>query len=479
MAADDANARASGVHFFEDVARQFDKAAAYTRAYSPGVLEQVKACNAVYRIRFPVRRDDGEVQTIEAYRAEHSHHRLPTKGGIRYSLDVTQEEVMALAALMTYKCAVVDLPFGGAKGGIKVDPRACSAAMLERITRRYTAELIKKNFIGPSVDVPAPDYGSGEREMVWITDTYRELNPTQLDALACVTGKPLSLHGIPGRREATGLGVFYGIQQALSDADDMKSLGLTTGVAGKRVVIQGLGNVGYHAARFLQQAGAVIVGLAEREGAIHDPRGLDLEEVVAHRRDSGSILRFKDAQNMTDPAQALELPCDVLVPAALENQIHAGNVDRIKAKVVAEAANGPVTFDAAEALTKKGIMVLPDIYLNAGGVTVSYFEWLKNLNHVSFERMTKRHQELTNRALVEALEKLTGKSLTESERRLLSQGPEEIDFVRSALEETMIRAYQIIHRLWKVRELPDLKTAAFLHAIERVADAYVSQGIFP
>ncbi|MCW8140608.1 MAG: Glu/Leu/Phe/Val dehydrogenase [Planctomycetota bacterium] len=479
MSADDGNAKASGVHFFDDVSRQFDKAAAHARTYPPGLLEQVKACNAVYRIRFPVRRDDGGVQTIEAYRAEHSHHRSPTKGGIRYSLDVTQEEVMALAALMTYKCAVVDLPFGGAKGGIKIDPRACSVGMLERITRRYTAELIKKNFIGPSVDVPAPDYGSGEREMVWITDTYRELNPSQLDALACVTGKPLSLHGIPGRREATGLGVFFGIKEALDHTDDMKALGLTTGVAGKRVVVQGLGNVGYHAARFLQEAGAVIVGLAEREGAIHDPDGLDLESVMAHRRDSGSILRFKDAHNMTEPAQALELPCDVLVPSALENQVHEGNAERIKAKVVAEAANGPVTFDAAESLARKGVLVLPDIYLNAGGVTVSYFEWLKNLNHVSFERMTKRQHEATSRRLIGAVEALTGKSIGDAERRLLSQGPDEIDFVRSALEETMTRAYQVVHRLWKVRELPDLKTAAFLHAIERVADAYESQGIFP
>lgn len=473
------DAKASGQHFFDDVSRQFDKAAAYLRGFSPGVLEQVKACNSVYRIRFPVRRDDGDVQVVEAYRAEHSHHRLPTKGGIRYSLDVTQEEVMALAALMTFKCAVVDLPYGGAKGGIKIDPRACSVAMLERVTRRYTAELIKKNFIGPSVDVPAPDYGSGEREMVWIVDTYRELNPTQLDALGCVTGKPLSLHGIPGRREATGLGVFFGVVECVARAEDMKAIGLTTGVQGKRVVVQGLGNVGYHAAKFLQEAGAVLVGLAEREGAIHDPKGLDLEAVVAHRRDSGSILRFKSAQNMTDPAQALELDCDILVPAALENQIHEGNADRIRAKIIAEAANGPVTFDAAETLAKKGIIVLPDIYLNAGGVTVSYFEWLKNLNHVSFERMTKRYQESNNRKIVEAVERLTGKSLGDAERRLLTQGPEEIDFVKSALEESMIRAYAAVHRVWKTRGVPDLKTAAFVGAIERVAEAYASQGIFP
>jgi glutamate dehydrogenase (NAD(P)+) len=479
MGADGDNAKASGQHFFDDVSRQFDKAVTHMSGVAPGVLEQVKACNSVYRIRFPVRKDDGDVQVIEAYRAEHSHHRLPTKGGIRYSLDVTQEEVMALAALMTYKCAVVDLPYGGAKGGIKIDPRACSVGLLERITRRYTAELIKKNFIGPSIDVPAPDYGSGEREMVWIVDTYRELNPTQLDALGCVTGKPLSLHGIPGRREATGLGVFYGIKEAMDDVEDMKALGLTTGVAGKKVVVQGLGNVGYHAAKFLQEAGAVLVGLAEREGAIHDARGLDLESVMAHRASTGSILRFKDAQNMTDPAQALELPCDVLVPSALENQLHEGNADRVKAKIVAEAANGPVTFDAAETLAKKGVMILPDIYLNAGGVTVSYFEWLKNLNHVSFERMTKRHQELTNRKLVEVIEKLTGKALSEVERRVLTKGPEEVDFVKSALEESMSRAYQNVHRVWKSRKTADLKTAAFLYAIERVSEAYASQGIFP
>jgi glutamate dehydrogenase (NAD(P)+) len=471
--------RKQGHGFFRDVSRYFERAAGYTD-FSPGILEAVRACNAVYRIRFPVERDDGGIEVVEAYRVEHSHHRLPTKGGIRLSPDLMQDEVMALAALMTFKCALVNVPFGGAKGGIRIDPHAVSDRFRERVIRRYTAELIKKNFIGPSLDVPAPDYGTGEREMVWIVDTFQALNPTQLDSYACVTGKPISMHGIQGRREATGLGVYYGIQQAMAIAEDMKPLGLAPGLAGKRIVVQGLGNVGYHAAHFTgAEGGAVIVGIAEIEGAVHHPDGLDVEAVIRHRRETGSILDFPGARNLKTPAEVLELDCDVLIPAALERQITAQNAPRIRARIVAEAANGPVDPDGEKILLDRGVFMIPDIFLNSGGVTASYFEWVKNLSHISFARMTKRQQELSNRRFVEMVEQVPWRRFTPAERERLIEGPREIDFVYSALEETIAVAYAQVRDLWKERALPDLRTAAFLLAIERIGNCYLSQGIFP
>lgn len=465
--------------FLESVSRYFDRAAPFT-GFSPGLLYQVKSCNSVYRMRFPVVRDDGEVAVVEAYRAEHSHHRMPTKGGIRYSPHVTQDEVIALAALMTYKCAIVGVPFGGAKGGVRIDPTQCTEKFLERVTRRYTAELCKKNFIGPAVDVPAPDYGTGEREMGWIADTYKALNPGQLHTYACVTGKPLSIHGIPGRKEATGLGVYFGISEALDQAEDMKKLGLSPGLRGKRVIVQGLGNVGYHTANFLEERGrAAIVGIAEREGGIYNADGLDVIAVVNHRQQSGSILNYPGAENVPDSRRLLEYDCDVLVPAALENQITAANADRIRAPIIAEAANGPVDFEAEDILLQKGKFIIPDVYLNAGGVTVSYFEWLKNLSHVSFDRMIHRQAEDTSLRLLEAVERLTGKTFTTDQRQALSQGPSELDIVCGALDQTMSMAYCNLHRQWKSRHLPDLRTAAFSFAIERVARTYLDLGIFP
>ncbi len=464
--------------FFKEVLYYFDHAASHTD-YEKGLLEQIKFCNNVFRIRFPIRRDNGEIFVVEAYRAEHSHHRLPVKGGIRYSRNVNQDEVMALAALMTYKCAIVDVPFGGAKGGVKVDPRRMSRAELERITRRYTYELSRKGFIGPSVDVPAPDYGTGEREMAWIADTYKTLNPDQINSYACVTGKPLSLHGIPGRKEATGQGVCFGIRECVSVEEDMKKLGLAPGLRGKRVIVQGLGNVGYHAAHFLQEEGAILVGFAEMEGGIYDPNGIKLEEAIRHRKESGSILGFPGAESIQDTALMLEKECDILVPAALEKQIHRENASRIKARIVAEAANGPVTPEADGILREKNVLVIPDIYLNAGGVTVSYFEWLKNIQHVSFERMIKRHEANSNVKLLNLLEEMTQKEVDDSSRRDLTRGPTELDYVRSALEETMIFSYQKIRELMKARNLRDLRTAAYLFAVDRLAKSYEAMGIFP
>jgi glutamate dehydrogenase (NAD(P)+) len=465
--------------FFDQVCQNFDKAAAYTK-YPQGLLEQIKVCNSVYHMAFPIAKDDGSFEVIHAWRAEHSQHKLPTKGGIRYDWRVNEDEVMALSALMTYKCAMVDVPFGGAKGGIRIDRRNYSTAELERITRRYTYELYRKGFIGPAVDVPAPDYGTGPKEMSWIADTYQALAPNDVNALGCVTGKPVEGGGVRGRKEATGRGVFFGIREATQDAADMKKLGLSPGLAGKTAVVQGLGNVGYYTAKFLTDAGVRLVGLAEREGSIASEKGLDLEAVVAHRTATGSILDFPSAKNLPDRNSALELECDILVPAALENQITDENVGRIRARIIGEGANGPVTADASAKLYERGVMVIPDMYLNAGGVTVSYFEWLKNLSHVRFGRMEKRFEERAFRNLLGAVQKMTGKTITEEEVNALSAGPLEQDLVNSGLEETMITAYQQIRATRRRHgDQPDLRIAAFILAIDKICTTYGDMGIFP
>ncbi|MCB0704587.1 MAG: Glu/Leu/Phe/Val dehydrogenase [Saprospiraceae bacterium] len=467
--------------FFGSVQNYFDKAAVHTGLHQ-GLLTQIKVCNAVYQIQFPVRIGN-EYRVIEAYRVQHSHHRLPTKGGIRYSNHVNQEEVMALATLMSYKCAIVDVPFGGAKGGVKINPWEYNEAQLQKITRRYTTELIQRNFIGPSVDVPAPDYGTGSREMAWIYDTYRAFKGNDIDAAGCVTGKPVGLHGIQGRQEATGRGVFYGIREAVDQKEEMKRLGLETGIAGKTMVIQGLGNVGSYTAKISQDEGdAIIVGVSEVEGAIYDAKGIDIYKLLKFREETGSILGFPGAVNFQkeDRNKVLEFECDILVPSALENQITQENAGRIKAKIIAEAANGPTTFEAEQILLKKGKLIIPDLFLNAGGVTVSYFEWLKNLSHMRFGRMEKRFNQNILRQVVDLVEDSTGKIVTARDRMLIAKGADEIDLVRSGLEETMINAYQqIIEIQRRKKKIEDLRTAAFVNAIKKIGNDYLTMGIFP
>ena len=469
----------TGANFFEEVNQYFDQAARFTD-YPPGLLSQIRLCNSVYRFDFPLRREGGRIEVIRAWRVEHSHHKMPVKGGIRFAPEVYEEEVMALAALMTYKCAVVDVPFGGAKGGIRIDPKEYSVDELERVTRRYTHELVKKGFIGPGIDVPAPDYGTGEREMAWIVDTYAALNPGQLDALGCVTGKPVTQGGVRGRREATGRGLFFALREACNRPVDMQRLGLSTGLDGKRVIVQGLGNVGYHAAKFCREGGAILIAIAEREGAITNAAGLDEQAVFEHRKKTGSILNFPGATNIAHTADALELDCDVLIPAALEGVFTDANAPRIKAKIILEGANGPTTPAADPIFREKGILVIPDIYANAGGVTVSYFEWVKNLSHVRFGRMLKRHEMANELTMLRAIEAATGKTFTDAERAQIANGPDEQDLVNSGLEETMIGAYQ---ELVDVKErhagVPDLRIAAFLAAIHKVARSYMELGIFP
>lgn len=465
--------------FFESVNRNFDMAAAHTNIPA-GLLEQIKVCNAVYEMNFPVKIDN-QYQVIEAYRVQHSHHRLPTKGGIRFSHLVNRDEVMALAALMSYKCALVDVPFGGAKGGVKISPRKYNEEQLEKITRRYTTELIRKNFIGPGLDVPAPDYGTGSREMAWILDTYQTFNHGEIDAAACVTGKPENQSGIRGRTEATGRGVYYGIRQFLTYPEDCSALGLTPGIAGKTMVIQGLGNVGSYSGTISQHEGdAIIVGVSEIEGTIYSEAGINMENLLRYRADRGSILDFPGTTTLPERNDWVAIECDVLVPAALENQITTANAHRVKAKIIAEAANGPVTSEAADILRKKGIVILPDMFLNAGGVTVSYFEWLKNLSHMRFGRMEKRYQQNSLTNLVSAVERLTGQRVGDREKDLLTHGADEIDLVRSGLEDTMVNAYDQIREVYnRQKNIEDLRVAAFIVALDKISGDYVRLGIFP
>lgn len=465
-------------NFFHSVEQSFDKAAAFTK-WEKGVLEQIKACNAVYRIKFPVRVGE-TIEVIEAYRVQHSHHKLPCKGGIRFSDEVNQDEVMALAALMTYKCAIVNVPFGGAKGGIKINPRNYTPFQLQAITRRYTAELVKKNFIGPGIDVPAPDYGTGEREMSWILDTYMSLRPGEVDGLGCVTGKPINQGGVRGRKEATGLGVFYGLRELCNVKEDMKRIGLEPGLEGKTVIVQGMGNVGYHAAKYFHEAGAKVICLIEFDGAIYNQKGIDPDAVLKHRNETGSIVNFPGAKNLKKNTDGLELECDILIPAALENEVHGGNAARIKAKIIGEAANGPLTPDADEILAKKGVIVVPDMFLNAGGVTVSYFEWLKNLSHVRYGRLGKRFDENMNIHILSTIEELTGKKVSDKERKFIAHGADEVDLVYSGLEETMYTAlHEVREKFLEHKKIKDMRTAAYVCAIDKVGAAYDQLGIFP
>ena len=456
----------------------FDRAARYLQAPAD-LLEYIRACHSMYSIKFPVR-IRGEVKIFHAYRAEHSHHRTPTKGGIRFAPDVDLDEVAGLASLMTLKCAIVNVPFGGAKGAIALDPRAYEVEELERITRRYTTELVRKNFIGPAVDVPAPDMGTGEREMAWMADTYIMLNPSELNSLACVTGKPVGQGGIRGRTEATGRGVQYALREFFRHPELVKATGLHGDLTGKRIAVQGFGNVGSHFARLVQaEDGVVIVGLAERDGTIYAPKGLDVQAVLQWRETTGSIKHFPDATTLNDAKACLELDCDILVPAALQNQITAENAGRIKAPLVAEAANGPTTSAGEAILREQGKVIIPDIYANAGGVTVSYFEWVKNLSHMRFGLMEKRIGIRTQRQMMSGIEAVTDRAFPAPIREEMLHGIDEIELVKSGLEESMVESFQEIVEIMHQKQTPDLRTAAFVCGLHKVVVAYQALGIWP
>jgi glutamate dehydrogenase (NAD(P)+) len=448
-----------------------------------GLEEKIRVCNATYTVRFGVRLR-GKIQTFTGYRSVHSEHMEPVKGGIRYAMSVNQDEVEALAALMTYKCALVEAPFGGSKGGLCIDPREYDEHQLELITRRFAYELIKRDMINPAQNVPAPDMGTGEREMAWIADQYKRMNTTDINGVACVTGKPTNAGGIQGRTEATGRGVQYALHAFFRDPQGLAKAGLTGTLKGKRVIIQGLGNVGYHAAKFLsEEDGCLVTGIIERDGALHDENGLNVEAVYQWIAKHDTIAGYPDAKLQKEGAGLLEADCDILIPAALEGVINLGNADRVKAPLIVEAANGPVTAGADEVLRRKGVVIIPDMYANAGGVTVSYFEWVKNLSHIRFGRMQRRQEESRHQLVVDELERLSADSgigwqLSPNFKDKYLRGAGELELVRSGLDDTMSTAYQSMAAVWHGRDdVEDLRTAAYLVSIDKVAASYRAKGL--
>ncbi len=479
---DQSTARVKEPTFRESVDIMFNRAVALMDL-PPGLEEKIRVCNATYTVRFGVRLR-GKIETFTGYRSVHSEHMEPVKGGIRYSMGVNQDEVEALAALMTYKCALVETPFGGSKGGLCIDPREWDDDELERITRRFAYELIKRDLINPSQNVPAPDMGTGEREMAWIADQYKRMNTTDINGAACVTGKPAHAGGIQGRVEATGRGVQYALKEFFRHPEDVKIAGLSGKLDGKRVVVQGLGNVGYHAASFLRsEDGCLITGIIERDGALSDENGIDVEAVHDWIAKHGGVKGYPNSTYIENGASVLEQDCDILIPAALEGVINLSNAERVTAPLIIEAANGPITSGADDVLRAKGTVIIPDMYANAGGVTVSYFEWVKNLSHIRFGRMQRRQEESRHELIVGELERLSRHlgdqwSMTPDFKTKYLRGADELELVRSGLDDTMRIAYQAMRDIWHSRDdVQDLRTAAYLVSIDRVAASYRAKGL--
>ena len=468
----------SGLSFLESVDHMVDRAL-LSMDLASDVAEAIKACNAVIQVKFPVK-IRGKVQVFSGWRAVHSTHRLPAKGGIRFAPCVDQNEVEALAALMTYKCAIVDVPFGGSKGGLLIDPRQYDRDEMQLITRRFTLELVRKGFLNPATNVPAPDMGTGQREMAWMADTYKHLNPEDINYIACVTGKPVEHGGIHGRTEATGRGVQYALQEFFRHPAEVKAANMSGGLSGKRVVVQGFGNVGYHAVKFLQEEdGCLIIAVLDRHGMLHNPEGIVVEDAYRYRVAHGTFKGFAGGEYIENGAQGLESECDILIPAAMEAQITAENASRIQANLILEAANGPVTFEADQILNKRGVVIIPDAYANAGGVIVSYFEWIRNLSHIRFGRMERRFDEMRGHYQIEALEALTGKVVPQGLKDKIDAGASELDLVRSGLDDSMRQAFQdILRERDSCDRITDLRTAAYVTAIRKIARSYLDVGIY-
>lgn len=472
------NNKNESLSFRQSVDRMVDRALTVLKI-EPGTAAAIKSCNAVLQVSFPVV-IRGKVQVFRGWRALHSSHRLPAKGGIRYAAIVDQDEVEALAALMTYKCALVDVPFGGSKGGLMIEPSKYTRDEMQLITRRFTLELARKGFLSPSTNVPAPDMGTGQREMAWIADTYKHLFPEDINHIACVTGKPVQHGGIRGRTEATGRGVQYALQEFFRHPKLVKQTGMSGSLEGKEIIIQGLGNVGYHAAKFLsEQDGAKIIAIIERTGGLVNKNGLDVEAVHQYIINKHSVKAYPDAEYIENGNSLLEMKCDVLIPAALEAQITEENAARIKAKLIAEAANGPVTYAAEEILLKRNAMIIPDAFVNAGGVIVSYFEWIRNLSHIRFGRMERRYDEMRGQQYVSLLEEHAGIKVPENMKDSLLGGADEVDLVRSGLEDAMRAGFQEIYQNYvENEEITDLRTAAFVVAVRKISRSYLDLGIY-
>jgi len=463
--------------FRECVDRMVDRAI-IASGFDPNTAKMIQACNLVSQIKFPVKIGN-KIEIFTGWWAEHSSHRLPVKGGLRFAPIVNQDEIEALATLMSYKCALADIPFGGAKGGLCINPANYSENELREITHSFGTELARKEYLSPSLSVPAPDMGTSSREMVWIADAYKDMFPENLNQSACVTGKPLNHGGIAGRTEATGKGVQYALREFFHHPDEVEAAGLSDGLASQCIIVQGLGNVGYHTAKYLSEEDAVkVIGVIERDGAIVNPDGINIHNLRQHLASTGGVKGFEGGDYIENGSSVLEMECDILIPAAMESQIHAHNAMAINTKLIVEAANGPTTYEADEILRHRGVTILPDLFVNAGGVTVSYFEWTRNISHMRFGRMQRRYDELRGTMYLHALEELTGKTASDKLRNDIVHGASELDLVRSGLDDTMRMAFRDMREVIKRNEkINDFRTAAYAIAVAKIAQSYFEQGL--
>lgn len=429
--------------------QQFDHAVCYIKKLKTGLIEFLKKPKRITIVNFPIEMDDGSVKSIQGYRVVHNRVFGPGKGGIRYHPDVTMEEVVALSKLMTWKCALVNIPFGGAKGGVVCNTKELTESELRRITRRFTAEIASN--IGPHTDVPAPDMYTNEQTMAWIFDTYDVLHPGENNK-PVVTGKPIGMGGSYGRHEATGMGVFHVTERFLSKA----LIAEQQTVAGARVVIQGFGNVGAIAAQEFFRHGAKIIAVSDSQGGVYRKEGLEPDDLLAFKNKNGTVVGLPDTMTITNE-EILELDCDILIPAALSHQIHAGNAEKIKAKLVVEAANDPTTPKADEILNERGIYLLPDILANAGGVTVSYFEWVQNQANQQWDI------DEVNARLVKRMNKAVDVVFDRWQRFVVGE--------ETPTEDETIKDQEGLK--------PTFRSMALSIAIERVAQATLMRGIWP
>ena len=442
----------------------------------PNISKILKTCRSVLQVKFPVK-IKGKIEIFYGWRAVHSNHRLPVKGGLRYSTNVNQEEIEALASLMTFKCAVVDVPFGGAKGGLLIDPKKYDEESLEKITKKFARELIRRGFLSPARDVPAPDVGTSQKEMGWILDAYKSLRPDDINHVACVTGKSVDHGGIKGRIEATGRGVCEALKEFFRHPDEVRKAGIKLNLNNQKIIIQGFGNVGLNSAKSLFKNGATIIGIAEKDGSIFNDDGININELEKYKQENKSILDFPNTKKIQSSSDLLTYDCDMLIPAALENAITLKNVENIKAKIICEAANGPISYRADQKLNDKGVVIIPDIYANAGGVTVSYFEWIRNISHIRMGRLNKRYEEHRGEAIVKAINKISKNNLPQNIINQLVYGANEEDIIISGLEDTMRVAFQEMLDIKSKYNLENYRMAAYAIALQKIEKSYLELGI--
>tara|TARA_B100001113_G_scaffold63813_1_gene48868 strand:- start:173 stop:1573 length:1401 start_codon:yes stop_codon:yes gene_type:complete len=459
-------------NFLLDTNKYVNKALKYSEL-SDDLANKIITCNSTYTVRFGVRLR-GQIYTFEGWRSVHSEHMEPTKGGIRFDMDTHAEEVEALAALMSYKCSIINVPYGGSKGGLRIDPSMWETRELEKITRRFAQELIKRDLISPSMNVPAPDIGTSSREMAWIADEYRKIYPADINGSACVTGKPPSKNGLVGREEATGRGVQYIIREFFRNPDLLKLVKLDNDLSTKSFILQGFGNVGYHLSKFLTEDDDVkLIGISEFNGGIYNEDGINVSHAKKYFTKHNSFENYPKATFVKDSSLLLKRKCDILIPAARENVITEKNAGDISASLIVEAANGPISYKGNQILNRKKIFVIPDILANGGGVAVSYFEWVKNLRHIRFGRLEKRRNQIQLNNLIEAIESMTGKTMPAKYKTNFHNGIEEIDLIRSGLDDMMIDGFQSVKKeFFETNKIPDFRTAAFKAAIEKIALSY-------